>query len=171
MSEFIKRDIADAVIAILDGLDKLSEIKLFIRGGVPVPVPIDKHPFIEVEIGEEQPVGKYTGELEEQNYIGLITVNTLAKRGDWLHPISSRVACIPSYDQVEEFTQAILFELQKDDHKSLGDLRCTSEDGTVEVVTNLEMIGPRIYGLDDRTENYTNFGSLPFQVTTERSLS
>jgi hypothetical protein len=176
VSEFIKRDIADYVIAALAANHGLDAMRLFIRGGAPMPVPSDLHPYTEVEIGEEQPVGEYTGGVFTQTYIGLITVNTLAEQGDWLEVTGDRIARVKSYDAVEELVHAVIVELQRDMHRSLGNLSSTYIGGgntVVEVVTqfSLSTSQARIYGLDNRADNFTNFGSIPFEVETQRSLA
>lgn len=167
-TQFMKRAIADYLQGALASADSLNAVKLFIRGGTPMPVPSDHWPFIEIIIGQEDEGDEMTGNEYSQVYVGLLTVNvqlTAQASADWLAPISDRYVTLPSYDQVEELVTSVLEELQKAEHRDLGGLIVGDE-----AVTSFRLTGPRVYGLDQdaRTNNYENFGSIPFEVETER---
>jgi hypothetical protein len=168
VSEFIKRDIADYVIAALAANHALDDVKLFIRGGTPMPVATDRHPFSEVLVGSEEPDGELSGNVYDQVYTGIVTFNVLLLKqadADWLEMTGDRTARLRSYDQVEELVKAARDELQREAHKEMGGLTSCGERVVLFAVT-----GPRVYGLepDARTDSYTNFGSLTFEVATER---
>jgi len=166
---YVKRAIADYIIETLGGANGLDGIRVFIRGALPSGmIPQDKYPFCEVIVAEEVEEEEMTGNYYQQAYTGIITVTILLTQlagGDWLEIIGERCARVPSYDLVEEYVYAMMAELQKSDHKSLGNL--TMND---EAVTHFSIVGPRVYGLDQgaRANSWENFGSIPFEVRTQR---
>ena len=167
---FMKRAIADYIHTALAAVESLDEVKLFIRGGTPMPVPADSYPFVEIIVAEEDEGDELTGNMYEQTYAGLITVSvqiTATANADWLAPVAGedRYVTLVSYDQVEALVIAIMSELQRSMHRDLGGLMVDDE-----TVTAFRLTGPRVFGLDQdaRTNNYDNFGSVPFVVETER---
>lgn len=176
-NELMVNAIADAVIDALEANRELDGVKLFIRGGTPLPVPQDKHPFSEVIIGEENPDTPMTGGMYACQYRGLITFTaqlTTQANADWLEVFSDRRAHVRSYDLIKRLVMAAQAELQREVHQSLDDLRTTIALGTqtiTEAVVQLVLDGPILYGTEDRTDNYENFGSLPFRVDTERTVT
>jgi hypothetical protein len=168
MTDFIKRALADYIIDALADCADLDVVKLFIRGGTPMPVPQHQYPFSEVIIGQEDEGDDMTGNVYGQTYVGLITFNVqLAQTatGDWLNQTGDRRAVLPSYDAVEELVHYAREELQHEAHCEMGGLTVGAEK-----VTKFALTGPRVYGLEAgaRPDNYTNFGSIPFVVETER---
>ncbi len=174
--ELMVNAIADAVIDALEANRELDGVKLFIRGGIPLPVPQDKHPFSEVIIGEENPDTPMTGGMYACQYRGLITFTaqlTTQGKADWLDISSDRRAHVRSYDLIKRLVMVSQAELQREVHQSLDDLRTTITLGVqtiTEAVVQFSIEGPVIYGTEDRTDNYENFGSLPFVVDTERTV-
>lgn len=168
MSDFIKRGMADYIISALSANRNLDAVKLYIRGGSPMAVPLHLYPFCEVIIGEESEGEEMTGGVYGQTYAGLITFNVEVAQlanGDWLEMTGDRRATLPSYDLVEELVHYAREELQAVAHRAMGDLTVHQEQ-----VIRFSLTSPRIYGTepDARTNNYTNFGSIPFEVETER---
>ncbi len=171
--------IADAVIDALEANTSLQAVKLFIDGGTPMPVPQDKQPFVEVIIGEETPVGDMTGGVSEQSYRGLLTFTakfTQTASADWLDPVEgdARRARVASYGLIKRLVMIAQIELQREVHQDLGGLATKIDldaQTVTEVVTAFRLDGPIVYGLDDRTNNYENFGSIGFVVETERSIT
>lgn len=170
----IRLAILDYIIgALADARGPLDEIKLFIRGGAPHPVDLGLHPFVEVEIAEEGEGGESTGGEYGQTYVGLITLTVSVENvagGDWLMMLDDRKAAVPSADKLDELVTAMLHELQKAEHRDMGGLTYSSTDAN-EQVTDFYITGPRVYGLDDRTNNYANFASIPFVVNTDRQVA
>lgn len=168
MSDFIKREIADYIISALCACRDLDAVKLFIRGGSPMPVQSNLYPFAEVIIGEEAEGEEMTGGTYGQTYVGLITFNVEVAQnanGDWLEMTGDRRATLPSYDAVEELVHYARGELQSVAHRSMGDLTIHQEQ-----VIRFSLTGPRVYGVEPsaRTNNWSNFGSISFEVETER---
>lgn len=170
---FFKRAIEDYIIGVLQGLSGLDDISVFIRGVLmPEMVRLDYFPYGEVWIPEDDeyaPLPESTGGYYDNLYTGFITVNvemTTLAGGDWLDVTEDRLLTLPSYDLVEEYMYYIMSELQKCDHKSLGDLSLNDE-----VAGEFTVVGPRIYGYDrhERLDTWTNFGLVPFQVTSLRT--
>jgi len=168
-------DIIDAIIdyiidTLMDVAD-LDDIAVFVRGILPPNmVPQNLYPFCEVFIAEETQdptMPELSGGVFQQVYTGLLTFNELVTRtgGDWLDQYDERKARVRSYDDVRRYVQAAKQELEKCEHRSLGDLTLGSE-----VVYQFDITDPRIYGLDEnqRVNSWENFGSLPFKVSTER---
>jgi hypothetical protein len=167
--------LADAIIDILEQTRGLDGVKLFIRGGTPVPVPQQLHPYCEVMIGDETPDAELTGGLYQQTYTGLLTFTCqTVGQGDWLEKISARRSRVRSYDLIGNLVTQAAIELQREMHHSLGDLAVTMEfDSRVmlsEVVEQFHLTGPLVYGLDDRTNNFENFGSIGFVIETQRTI-
>lgn len=168
MSDHIVLDMADYIIAALDAVRDLDAIKLFIRGSAPHPVPLDKHPYAEVDIDAEQPVGGYTGGVMTQTYSGDVNVFVSTgdvSGGDWL-VVQDRVAVVPSLDYAMKLLRIIRQELEKEVHKDMGGLVWT--DGVVSEAVVQFSLGAIVYGLDDRTENLSNFASVAITVQTQR---
>ena len=172
-------EIATAVIAALEGNAALDEIQLFIDGGMPMPVPQDKHPFVEVIIGEENPDDELTGGLSTRTYRGLITISmqlTQNANADWIDPVAEypRRARVGSYRLVKRLVMVIQIELQRENHRDLDSLATLITLGDLDVneaVKAFRLDGPITYGLDDRTNNYENYGSIPVVVETERTVT
>jgi len=166
---YVKRAVTDYIIAALKANRALDDVKLFVRGGLPPGmVPQDRYPFVEVMIAQETEDEEYTGNYYSQHYDGLLTVTVLSTqyaRGDWLEHTGNRVATVSSYDQVEELVAHVVAELQKSEHKDMGELSVRDE-----VVTGFTVTGPRVFGIDhdSRTNSWENFGSIPFSVATQR---
>ena len=168
MSDHISVDMADYVIGVLDGLRELDAVKLFIRGSAPHPIAIDQHPYVEVDFDQEQPLGGYTGLVTTQTYscdINVFVNTGDVSGGDWL-AVQDRVAVIPSQDYAAKLLRIITHELEKEIHKDLGGLVWT--DGIVSEAVVQFSLGVRVYGLDNRTENVSNFASVAFTVETQR---
>lgn len=171
--------IAVAVIDALSANHSLDAIKLFIDGGTPMPVPQDKHPFVEVIIGEETPVDELTGGVSERSYRGLLTFTaqlTQTARADWLDPVEgdARRARVGSYSLIKRLVMTAQVELQREVHQDLGELITAIDVDALtvrEAVTAFRLDGSIVYGLDDRANNYENFGSIPFVVETERTIT
>ena len=169
---------ANALIDILIAKTSLSSINLFVRGGMPIPPLQSKYPFVEVLISEETPVDELTGGVSKRTYVGLITVTGLFQQtseADWIDPYNSepRRAAVTSYDVIKHLVMLIQVELEKESHHSLSNLTTTvtlSDQTIVEVVTAFRLEGAIVYGLDDRQNNYENFGSIPFVVETQRTV-
>lgn len=168
MSDHIVIDMADYLIGALDAVRDLDAIKLFIRGSAPHPVPLDKHPYTEVDIDGEQPTGGYTGGVTTQTYSG--DLNVFVKTGDVsggdMLVVQDRVATVPSLDYAIRLMRIARQELEKEVHKDLGGLVWT--DGVVSEAVVQFSLGAVVYGLDDRTENLSNFASVAFTVETQR---
>lgn len=168
MSDFIKREIADYIIAALCACRNLDAVKLYIRGGAPMDVPQHLYPFAEVIIDEEAVDEELTGGTYGQTYTGLITFSVemahLAN-GDWLEITGDRRATLPSYDAVEELVHYAREELQKAEHRAMGDLTIHQEK-----VNRFSLTSPIVYaiGQSARTNNWVNSGSISFEVETER---
>lgn len=177
--EFMVNAIADAVLDILEDDAELDGVNLFVRGGVPLPLPIDRYPFCEVIIGQETPEAPLTGELYMCQYHGLVTftANLAAQsQADYLlaSTTDERRAHVASYDLIKALVMAAQLELQRHDNHSLSDLQTTKTLGLLtidEVVTEFYLDGTIVYGLDNRTNNYENFGSIPFTVETRRLVA
>ena len=171
--------IAVALIDALSANHSLDAIKLFIDGGTPMPVPQDKHPFVEVIIGEETPVDELTGGVSERSYRGLLTFTaqlTHTARADWLDPVEgdARRARVGSYSLIKRLVMIAQVELQREVHQDLGELITAIDVDALTVrewVTAFRLDGSIVYGLDDRANNYENFGSIPFVVETERTIT
>lgn len=170
---FIKRAMADYIQAALAGRAELDAIKLFIRGPAPMAISSDLHPYVEIFIATESPVEDLTGGVTIREYAGLISLSvqlTAQATADWLTPITDRYLAQPSYDLVEELISHIMRELQKGEHHDMGGLTVTNADGSQETVTSFELADAVTYGIEDRTNNYDNFGSVPFKVETQRRM-
>ncbi len=175
MIDAISAALIDALIA----NTSLKDVKLFIDGGTPQPVPQDKHPFVEVIIGEETPVDELTGGVSERSYRGLLTFTaqlTQTARADWLDPVEgdARRARVGSYSLIKRLVMIAQVELQREVHQDLGELVTTIAVDALtvrEVVTAFRLDGSIVYGLDERTNNYENFGSMGFVVETERTIT
>lgn len=168
---FIKREIQDAIRDRLKAASTLDAIKVFVRGYAVKPMTNDQYPFCEIIIGDEDGVEDYSGGVLERSYNGLITFSTQSI-GD-LFSVSDREANVDSYDAVEELIVYASIELQKETHQSLGDLTTTLTVGTTtitDVVKRFYLGGPITYGIDDRGNNYENYGTIPFIVETERTI-
>ena len=154
---FIKRQMADYIQAALAARSELAAIKLYIRGGTPMPVASDAYPFVEIIIATEMLIDQLTGSVTVHEYSGLITLNVkLATQAnsDWLTPVSDGYKTVPSYDLVEELVCYIVRELQKDEHASMGGLTVTDLD-RAETVIQFLLDEDVAYGLDvdARTNN------------------
>lgn len=168
MSDFIKRKIADYIISALCACRDLDAVKIYIRGGSPMDVPSHLYPFAEVIVDEENVDEELTGGTYGQTYKGVITFSvemTQAANGDWLEITGDRRATIPSYDAVEELVHYARGELQKAEHRAMGDLTVHQEK-----VHRFSLTSPIIYaiGQSARTNNWSNSGSISFEIETER---
>ena len=167
-SVFIKRGIADYIIAALAACHDLDSVQLFIRGVAPTPVRIDQYPYTEIVILEEAIEPRRRGVESGQIYRGQITVYTALSQiagGDFLTPTGDRTARLQSYDAVEELVFYIRNELAREEHANLGGLVIGDESVSLFVLT-----GPFEYGMGpgERNDNYENYGALPFEVRTEK---
>lgn len=179
VTDYMINAIADALIDILEDDAALDEVKLFVRGGVPLPLPIDRYPFCEVIIGQETPEASLTGELYVCQYHGLVTFTAnlaASSQADYLltSTTDERRAHVASYDLIKALVMAAQAELQRHAHHSLNDLQTTKTLGVLtidELVTEFTLDGTIVYGLDNRTNNYENFGSIPFTVETQRLVA
>jgi hypothetical protein len=177
--EFMVNAVADAILDILEDDAALDGVKLFVRGGVPLPLPIDRYPFCEVIIGQETPEEPLTGEMYICQYHGLVTftANLAAQsQADVLltSTTDERRAHVASYDLIKALVMAAQLELQRHAHHSLNDLQITKTLAPLsidEVVTQFYLDGTIVYGMDNRTNNYENFGSIPFTVETRRLVA
>ena len=168
--------LADAVIDILQECDGLSGVNLFIRGGTPMPVPQDYHPFCEVIIGEESPDTDYSGAVYQQTYTGIITFTCQQfSDSDWLDTVQNKRAHVGSYDVIANLLTEAVIELQRDDWTSLNNLIITNtfDSGVTltETVTRFYLTGPRVFGMEQRHNNYQNFGSVAFVIETDRVVN
>jgi hypothetical protein len=176
VTDFMVNAIADALLDALEANSALDEVQLFIRGGAPLPLPVDRYPFVEVLIGQETPEEPLTGELYTCLYHGLVTftANLAAQSlADWLvdSTTDDRRATVTSYDLIKRLVMTAQLELQRHVHHALGSLQTTQTIGAQtidELVAQFFLDGPILYGLDNRTNNYENFGSIPFTVETRR---
>lgn len=174
---FMVDALADAILDALADDVHLADVQLFIRGGTPMPVPQDQHPYVEALVGEDVLGDELTGGVSRLTYRGLITASAqLAQSAaDWLEPLDgdARRARVPSYDLIKRLMMLMQVELQRAEYADLNGLITTMEIGeqTVrEAVTAFRLDGSIVYGLDDRTNNYENFGSIGFVVETERTV-
>ena len=175
---FMIGSIPDAIIAALAAKSDLAEVQLFIDGITPTPVPQDRTPYAEVVVGEEIPVDSATGGLTHQSYTGLIiytTQQTKTAQADWLDAVEGDVrrARVGSFDLIKRLLMITQAELQRAIYNDLDGLisTITLAGKTVrEVVTAFRLQGAITYGLDDRTNNYKNVGSIGFVVETERTV-
>lgn len=174
--EIVITALADAIIDILQADSGLDRVPLFIRGGTPSPVPQDFHPFCEVIIGEEAPDTDYSGAVYQQTYTGIVTF-TCQQFGnsDWLDTVQDRKAHVASYDIIAQLLSEAVIELQRDDWTSLDNLVITNTFASgvalTETVSRFYLTGPRVYGLEQRENNYQNFGSVAFIVETDRTVN
>ena len=171
----IKQAIADAIRDALIANTGLSTVKAFIRGQAVRPVMQDLYPFSEVIIGEETGGDDLSGGTYERSYSGIITftaTTTQTSGNDWVD-VASRKAESASYDTIEALINYAVLELQRDTWRDLGALSVTNTVGTlviVDAVTNFYLDGPIIYGIDERGQNYENFGSIAFVCETQRTV-
>lgn len=174
-SDRMKTSIADYIIDTLADVGDLDTIKSFVRGALPPGmVPNELYPSIEVMVAGEAPEPGFeelTGGYYRQVYTGLITVAEWlvhSAGGDFLDKIRERIFRVISYDLVDEVIGYTMTELQKCEHRSMGDLVIGDE-----AVINFSLSGQRIYGLDKdaRTNNWENFGSIVFTVQTIRQAA
>lgn len=169
---YLIEDALDYIARVLRANRELDEIRLFIKGSASLPVSIAKHPYIEIELLAESPISEQTGEVTEQVYSGSVTVYTslgnLAST-DWMREIADRTAEVPSQIKAGRLLSAVIYELSKLAHRSMGDLKVTYK-GVPEVVQLFDLTGPREYGLDDRTDSFANYASVPIIVQTVRGL-
>lgn len=171
MSSYImSQAIADYIIEVLGNTQgPLDAIKIFVRGALgPGQIPQDHYPFCEVFVGEEIEGPEGTGVYYGQVYPGqLVFFITLANEtsADQLVKIGERIVHVPSYDIAKEFVHAAVFELQKGEHRDMGNLRIGDE-----AVVQFTVSGPRILGIDRdlRSNNWDNFAIVPFEVRTDR---
>jgi hypothetical protein len=168
--QIMSQAIADYIIDVLGNTPgPLDAIKVFIRGALPSGlIRDDQYPLSEVIVTEEIEGVEMTGVEYGQTYMGVITFAvTLAREAgaDQFVKIGERVVRVPSYDLVKELIHAAVFELQKRDHRDMGSLSVADE-----VVIQFTVTGPRIFGIDRelRSNNWENFGVIPFEVETER---
>ena len=179
LDDFMVTEIANTLIDILADNTDLDGVQLFIRGGNPYSVPQDYSPFVEVIVGEETPVDNLTGAVSTRTYTGLITFTaqmTLASNSDWLAAVGAdtRRTHIDSYDVIKRLVMAAQAELQRAAHADLDALTTHTPTGSVvvdEVVTAFRLEGALVYGLEQRDNNYDNFGSISFVVETDRTIS
>jgi len=168
-SQIMSQAIADYIINALGNTPgPLDEVKLFVRGVFPpAMMRQDHYPLVEVLVAEELEGPEGTGSYYDQTYTGVIAVSiTLAREGtDQIVMIGERVAHVPSYDWAKSLAHAVVFELQKHEHRDMGSLVVVDE-----VVIQFTVSGPRILGIDRelRTNNWDNFALIPFEVETER---
>jgi len=165
---------ADYIQTALAARPELAPINLYTRGGVPMPVPADSYPFVEIIIATEMLIDELTGGVSVHEYSGLITLNVqLGKQAnaDWLTPVGDKYMTVPSYDLVEELICYVMRELQKSAHHDMGGLTVTDLDRE-ETVIQFLLDEDVAYGLDvdARTNNYENYGAVPFKVQTERRM-
>ena len=162
--------IENYVIIALKTVSALDDVGVFIKGGLPgnIAVPQDLYPFAEVFCGQALESGELTGGMYEDEYTGLITFSVLVTEqplADWAEAVESRTITLPSYTAVRELVTATVVELRKAEHRDLGGL--TARSGN-EVVTRMWLTEP-VFGLDvdERTNNWENYGSIPFVVRTQ----
>lgn len=168
--DFIDSAIDYIIDALMDVAD-LDDIAVFVRGTLPPNmVPQELYPFCELFIAEETEdpdMPELTGGTFQAVYNGIVTFNELVTRtgGDWLDRFDERKARVRSYDNVRRYVTAAKQELEKCEHRDLGELTVDDEAVYLFVITS-----PRIYGLDQNTRvnSWENFGSLPFKVYTVR---
>jgi hypothetical protein len=178
-NEFMINAIADAVLDALEANAALDEVQLFIRGGAPLPLPTERYPFCEVLIGQETQEELLTGELNTCLYHGLVTftANLAAQSlADWLidSTLDERRATVTSYDLIKRLVMTAQMELERPLHHDLGNLQTVKTLGLLtidELVVQFFLDGTIVYGLDDRANNYENFGSIPFTVEARRLVT
>lgn len=162
MVDSIEDYIADALVDV----SALDDVQVFIKGGLSpsIMVPQDKYPFSEVMCARAVNYGELTGNYYEDRYIGIVTFSVLLTQqanADWLD--TGRIIELASYVQVRTLVHAAIDELRKTEHRDLGEL--TTDSG---VVTRFGITEPTYgYDVDVRTNNWMNWGSIPFEVETE----
>jgi hypothetical protein len=172
----VKRAILDYLIDVVRDSEEFDLLNLLVRGRAPVAVASELYPYSEFDIATVSGGVRWSGGVYQITYTGLINVSFQMTDTDWLE-VENRKATVPTMDAVEEMLLTYEFELSRLAHKDLGGLSVgpvTIGDYTVqEDVIQFKVEDGRAYGLDknERTNNYENFGSLPFTVITQRIVT
>ena len=171
----IKQAVADTIRDALIANTGLTSVKVFIRGQAVRPMRQDMYPFSEIIIGDEAGADDLSGGTYDRTYGGIITFTAITTQGslnDWAD-VLNRKAESASYDTIESLINYAVLELQRDTWRDLGGLVTTNIVGTLiitDAVVNFYLDGPIIYGIDDRGQNYENFGSIEFVCETQRTI-
>lgn len=159
--------IQDQIRAILKVDPHLADIVAFYRG-VPNEVPTAFYPFAVIVVTGDDEATRLTGDLTVTAYSGAISINVRGR--DVPEPVD-READIDSYTDVVTLVSAIKRLFTKPENRTLQEL--TDPDGQWAVV---EMFiadgGGVVYGYatpDERTNNYENYGIIPFIVTVQEA--
>ncbi len=164
-STFVTLAIADYIIASMKACTDLATIKMYVRGIAPVTAPVNFIPYCEVIVLEEARPIRSTRAEKGQTYKGQITFYTsisVTAGGDMLVPVD-KVVTLPNYDAVAKLVHYTRVEFDKEVHANMGELVVGGEQ-----VTLFSLIPTFKYGggPNEVTNNYENFGALPFQVET-----
>lgn len=171
----IKQAVADTIRDALIANTGLTSVKVFVRGQAVRPMRQDMYPFSEIIIGDEAGADDLSGGTYDRTYGGIITFTAITTQGslnDWAD-VLNRKAESASYDTIESLINYAVLELQRDTWRDLGGLVTTNTVGTLvitDAVVNFYLDGPIIYGIDDRGQNYENFGSIEFVCETQRTI-
>lgn len=171
----IKQAIADTIRDALIANTGLASVKVFVRGQAVRPMLQDMYPFSEIIIGDEAGADDLSGGTYDRTYGGIITftaLSTPSSLNDW-STVTARKANSVSYDTIESLINYAVLELQRDTWRDLNGLVTTNTVGTLvitDAVINFYLDGPIIYGIDERGQNYENFGSIEFVCETQRTV-
>lgn len=162
-------EIENYLIDTLEDLAALDGVKIFVKGGLPpnIAIPQQFYPFSEVFCGRSTELGELTGGMFEDQYAGIVTFSVLTIESSLAdlaaRDAGSRRVELGSYTQVRTLVNAAIQELRKEAHRDLGALATSNEQVVQFWVTE------PTYGLDldTRTNNWSNFGSIPFVVDTQ----
>lgn len=140
----------------------LTGLKLVIRGYDFRPQ-IGFYPFAEI-FGEDRQTVTEETQVVTQDYLTHIGVSVLAP--DIINPdYDQRTADVPSYLAVGGYIEALRALLL--DHRDLDQVAWTDAAGNVETAWYLELRDDHA-GVEQRQNNYTNFGRVSFVVHTRQ---
>jgi hypothetical protein len=158
-----REEIEKKIRTLLKANAAFNAIKVFFRG-IPMAVPIAYYPYCDIFIEVETTASGLTGNTHERVYAGSITFTINAQD---FETITDREADITSYTTIQGFVDSCVELFKAQANRDLVGLTFTN-GYVLEIIIGDSDVS---YGVgQDREDNYTNFGIVPFVVRTHESL-
>jgi hypothetical protein len=131
--------------------------------GVPYKVPTQDYPYAVVVVDNEETEKEYTGNHVVRAYSGAVIINVLHQ--DIPKTVTGKIARVPSYETMRDLVDAVVKLFKTTANRNLTGF--TFENGLVQqIIMGDELIEYGITAQQERTDNFTNYGIIPFVVKT-----
>ena len=161
----IRHDIEKQVAALMVADSDFDDIVKF-KIGIQWKIPKQDYPLCEIVITEGDAISEETA-TKTMQYIGNIRFEVISV--DTLTNVASRTEAINSYLEIDAFVSAAVDLFRTKANQTLNGLTGLSPDWGVN---NFELEGSVLFGFgqrDERSDNYQNFGALPFLCETREN--